>query len=329
MQSTLNKFLASKVVDGECFIISPSRSYQHDETDYDRQYGLGQFSIAELEAEAGFIMDLCAAHGLPAGASILEIGCGTGRISLGLAMQRAVGHLLITDPSPAFCRIVQRKLLGIDYLAQRIDFGVLLAEDVGLLPEGAVSLILLRSVLHHVADVDGFLRSAASVLSPGGLLVCEEPYYDGYLMMGMVAQFIEGALANDGFVCSPKERELIATFVASMQFYSRRDVDKSAAEDKHLFRPDELMASGRSIGLELHHYPNWRMTLSPERNAAGLPGFFFRFFCDYILYCMDWPREFVDKVSAAMKPYFQYFEPIENAGNTAPYCFGTFVFVKR
>ncbi|MBL8235812.1 MAG: class I SAM-dependent methyltransferase [Bryobacterales bacterium] len=301
----------------------------HDETDYDRQYGLESFSTSELTREAGYIMDICRRHGLPAGAPVLEIGCGTGRISIGLALQPGMGHLLITDPSPAFCGIVQRKLSGLTVAAERVDFGILQAEDVNMLPAGSVSMILLRSVLHHIADVDGFLRACAAVLPTGGLFVCEEPYYDGYMMMGFLGQFIEDALTGSGYICTQEDQHRINHFISTMQFYSRRDIDKSQAEDKHLFRPDELMATGREFGLELTHYPNWRMTMSPEGNERARAGYFQRFFAEYVRYCMDWPEDFSKRVAEATRKYFRFFEPLETGGNTTPACFGTFVFTKR
>ena len=192
-----------------------------------------------------------------------------------------------------------------------------------------MSLILLRSVLHHIADVDGFLRSCAAVLPAGGLLVCEAPYYDGYIVMGLLGQFIEDALAVTGYTCTPKEQQDLKHFVNTMQFYGRRDVDKSKDEDKHPFRPDELMVTGREMGLELSHYPNWRMTLSPEENVRNRIGYFQQVFSDHIRFCMGWTSEFSDRVAAAMRKYFRFFEPLETAGNTTPSCFGTFVFTKR
>jgi ubiquinone/menaquinone biosynthesis C-methylase UbiE len=327
--SLLQEFLQTRPVVANSYEISAARSYQHDESDYDRQYGLEQFSTDELTREAGFLMEICTRHGLPQGAPVLEIGCGTGRISIGLALQPGMGHLLITDPSPAFCGIVQRKLQGLPIQAAQVDFGILQAEDVALLPAGSVSLILLRSVLHHILDVDGFLRGCASVLPPGGLLVCEEPYYDGYMMMGFLGQFIEDALTNSGYSCTPEDQQRINHFVHTMQFYSRRDIDKSQAEDKHLFRPDELMVTGRTMNLELSHYPNWRMTMSPEANENARSGYFQRFFADYVHYCMDWPKDFSLRVADATRKYFRFFEPLETGGNTTPACFGTFVFTKR
>jgi 2-polyprenyl-3-methyl-5-hydroxy-6-metoxy-1,4-benzoquinol methylase len=249
-------------------------------------------------------------------------------MSIGLAMQPEMGPLLITDPSPAFCRIVQNKLKEIEMKAESVDIAVLSAEDVSVLPAGSVSLILLRSVLHHITDVDGFLRSCAQVLPPGGLLVCEEPYYEGYMMMGFISQFMEDALANTGYTCTAEDRERIGFFTATMQFYCRRDVDKSTAEDKHLFRPDELMVSGRAVDLELTHFPNWRFTCTQEQNERGYRGHFYRFFSSYIEACMSWPSDFSRRVAEAVHKYFEFFSTLEAAGQTTPHCFGTFVFRK-
>ena len=328
-ETSLESFLKTRTVVEGAYEISLARGFRHDETDYDRQYGVDKLDLELLREEAGHLLDICRRNGFQPGMSVLEIGAGTGRISIGLAMQEDVGHLLVTDPSPAFCRIVQQKMEGLQARAGRVDFGVLAAEDMGALPAGSVSIILLRSVLHHITDVDGFLRDCARALAPGGMLVCEEPYYEGYVMMGFLGQFIEDALAGSGYLCTAEERERIGYFVATMQFYARRDVDKSKDEDKHLFRPDELMESGRGMGLELTHYPNRRITDSEEAYRHSLGGYFQRFFADYVRYCMNWPPEFSEKVVTATKKYFEFFGPLETNGNTTPSCFGTFIFVKR
>ena len=89
------------------------------------------------------------------------------------------------------------------------------------------------------------------------------------------------------------------------------------------------MATGRKLGLELTHYPNWRMTLSEKENLAAKTDYFHRFFADYIRFCMDWPAEFSERVATATARYFEFFRPMERAGNTTPHCFGTFVFLKK
>lgn len=328
MGSILQTYLGTLPLLDGAFEISAVRGYHHDEEDYDRQYGVDQSDLDQVRAEAGHLFDICRRHGFAPGMNALEIGCGTGRISVGLAMQPDVGELFITDPSPAFCRIVQRKVASVPVQAERVHFGVLAAEDVGKLPPGAVSMILLRSVLHHITDVDGFLRDCAAVLPPGGFLLCEEPYYEGYMMMGFLAQFIGDALALSGYQCTEEELDRIQFFIATMQFYCRRDVDKSKDEDKHLFRPDELMTSGRKLNLELTHYPNRRITDSEPVYVGAHAGYFERFFAEYVRYCMGWPRDFAEKVIVATRKYFAFFEPLEGGGNTTPSCFGTFIFQK-
>lgn len=325
----LASFLEGLPSEGGIKRISPDRAYAHAEEDYDRQYDFEADEAISAEREAGALVDFLLHHGFPQGGSLLEIGCGTGRVFTRLARRGELGHLLITDPSPAFCRIVQRKLKGVTPLGGRVDLAVMLAEDAALLPPGSVSAILLRSVLHHIADVEGFLAGCAAILPPGGILVCEEPYYEGYLMMGFAGQFIEGALRFRGYECSTDERQLVAHFVSTMQFYCRRDLDKSQDEDKHLFRPDELMAAGDKLGLKLSHFPNWRITSSEQENRSAWPGYFHRFFRDYVRFCMDWPTEFAVRAAEAMAPYFRFFEPLESGGHSAPQCFGTFVFKKR
>ncbi len=327
--TALERFLASRPAAAGIAQISEPRAFAHDESDYDRQYDQARVSTEHLRSEAAHVMDLCQRHGLAAGAPVLEVGCGTGRLSLGLAMHPGVGHLLVTDPSSAFCRITQRKLASIRAAAGRVDIGVLRAEDIAVLPAGAVTAIMLRSVLHHIADVDAFLGDCAGVLPPGGLLVCEEPYYEGYMMMGFHGQFIEAALSAHGYACTPEDRERVAYFIATMQFYGRRDVDKADAEDKHLFKPDELMRSGRTVGMDLDHYPNVSMTMSPAQNEQARSGYFQRFFADYVRYCMGWSESFARRVAEATRGHFSYFGPLEQGGHTTPACFGTFVFTKR
>ena len=326
MTESLADFLSrSPALDG-VYQLSAPRSFQHDEVQYDQ---LRQRTTAFHREQGANLFAFFRRHGLAPGATILEIGCGSGVMSVSLATQPDTGHLLFTDPSPAFCRITQKNLAHHGTLASRVDCGILRAEEVDLIPPSSVELIFLRSVLHHILDVDDFLARSARVLPPGGLLVCEEPYYDGYLMMGFLGQFIADALAATGDPCTSEERQLIDYFIATMQYYGRRDLDKSEAEDKHLFRPDELFASGAAVNLDLVHYPNWHITLSNETNQSNRIGYFQQFFVSYLRNCMSWPPLFVDRVASATAKYFRFFDPFESRDNTVPYCFGTFVFTKR
>jgi len=329
MTESLADFLSRTPQDDGVYQLSAPRPFQHDEAQYELNRPAARKTTEFHREQGANLFALFRRHGLPPNAPILEIGCGSGAMSTSLATQPGAGHLLFTDPSPAFCRITQGNLEQHGSFDARVDFGILRAEDVDILPPGSVHLIFLRSVLHHILDVDDFLLRCSRVLPPGGLLVCEEPYYEGYMMMGFLGQFIADALASAGDQCTPEELHHIDYFIATMQYYARRDLDKSEAEDKHLFQPDQLFVSGRAVGLDLTHYPNWHVTVSEEKNLANRIGYFQKFFDSYLRNCMHWPPDLVDRVAVATGRYFRFFDPLESPDNTVPYCFGTFVFTKR
>ncbi len=102
---------------------------------------------------------------LPAGAKIVDIGCGCGRM-LQLLSQRheAIG----VDASP----------LAADFARQR---GVnvvqgMLPEPIGL-PPGEFDAVLMLDVLEHLDDDVTCARAAASLLKPDGILLITVPAY--------------------------------------------------------------------------------------------------------------------------------------------------------
>jgi len=308
--------------------ISVPREFQHPEEDYDAQYNIARLEVHDLRREGSNVLDFAEREGWKATTPILEIGCGTGRLSLGLALQPRVGRLLVTDASTKFLHIVKRKIEQLRTEASQIDLIVLRGEDLRYFPEASIGMIILRSVLHHVDDVGAFLTNCSRVLESGGLIICEEPYYEGYQLMGFAAQFLPAVIERRGRVCTKEQQQLIRLFVDAMQFYCRRDLDKSHAEDKHLFRPDELMQSALLSSMSMKHYPNRYITVSDQDNLVGQPGFFARFFHDYLVYCMNWPADFAKEVKERMGQYLSFFDPLLQDGFSSPHCYGLFVFRK-
>ncbi len=114
---------------------------------------------------------------LPRGASMLDLGCGTGWTSLFLAESgyRVVGHDLV----PANVEIAR------DRAARWGSAARFEVADMEALPAGEhVDAILLYDALHHSKRQRAVLESAARRLRPGGWLLIGEPTWLHWLSPG-------------------------------------------------------------------------------------------------------------------------------------------------
>ncbi len=325
--------------------ISDAKRFAHDETKYDEQYGN---EAADVLVGRG-IVNVVREAGATLGGAALEVGCGTGLATVGLAAERVFSKVIATDPSPAFLRIAREKLKSQGLLDERIALAVMQGEDIARVPAGSLSLILLRSALHHILQPKQFLRAAAGVLAPGGILTCEEPCFEGYLLMGTMARFFPVVAKSAGEELTAEQLKKVDEFVQTMQFYTRRDVDKSGAEDKHVFRVDEIMEVGAECGLRVKFHPNvgFRYFAVPEGDRAGGKGFkaemkralnrkyrkvtgrypegvFRRFSRTYVRGCMGWDAALMEVFERCMGPYCDQVD-VSTRGGRPPYLSGVFV----
>ncbi|MFN0130985.1 MAG: class I SAM-dependent methyltransferase [Phycisphaerales bacterium] len=314
-------WLRSLPQEGGFACISSARAFAHDEAAYDRQYANDPANFAVGRG----LLRLLDRRGAPTDKPAVEIGCGTGLVSLGLAEKSPYPLTLLTDPSPAFLRITQRKVSSQGIDQARVAYGVLMGEEIDRLPAGGFSLVVLRSTLHHVLDVDGFIRDAGRALAPGGILTFQEPCMEGYVLMGAVAQFLTPLAAAAGRPLSAVQSAKVDEFARTMAFYSRRDVDKTQAEDKHLFRVDELMCSARRSGMELEflanvEYNQW----AEDESRTPTPVGFTLFFRNYAKYCMSWDETLMARFDELLTPYCRIVEE-SSGGGSGPYLHGVFV----
>lgn len=102
---------------------------------------------------------------LSPGMSAVDVGGGTGRLSILLA--DVVGSVVVTDPSAGMVQVARERIeaagLGdrlravpADLTTDRLD--------------GAYDVVWSSMAFHHVKDLDGLLRSVASLLVNGGRL---------------------------------------------------------------------------------------------------------------------------------------------------------------
>lgn len=345
-ESGMAEWLAALPSEDGFLNISGAKRFAHDEAKYDEQY---QNEATDMQVGQG-IMNVLREAGAPFDGPALEVGCGTGLATVGMLALSPYPLVIATDPSPAFLKITREKLKAQNLMSERVRLAVMLGEEIDRVPPASLSLILLRSTLHHILKPKQFLRDAARTLRPGGILTCEEPCLEGYLMMGAIAQFFPVVAKQAGEELSTAEAEKVDLFVRSMQFYSRRDVDKSQAEDKHLFRVDELMETGADCGLHVKFHPNvgYRYFAAPQHQRAGGAGFraglrravrkryrsitgkypkgwFRKFSGVYVKECMGWDEPLSDKFERLMGVHCDYVDE-SCRGGRVPYLNGTFVF---
>lgn len=145
--------------------------------------------------------------------------------------------------------------------------------------------------------------------------------------MGAMTQFVPELLRAQGIALKDDHAKDIAMFVDTMRFYARRDVDKVLAEDKHLFRPDELMRISQLNGMEIQFFSN-RMFSTIDMRAEPLPSNYFEeFYFNYLKYAMGWDAELLQVFDKHVRRYFEYFSCLSR-NNASPYTYGTFLCCK-
>jgi ubiquinone/menaquinone biosynthesis C-methylase UbiE len=104
--------------------------------------------------------------GLPPGATVVDVGAGTGTLAIALAAARPDARVVGVDGDPQVLALARRKA-G----AERVDWVAALAGDLPLADAGA-DRIVLSLLLHHLSpgSRDGALREVRRVLRPGGRL---------------------------------------------------------------------------------------------------------------------------------------------------------------
>jgi ubiquinone/menaquinone biosynthesis C-methylase UbiE len=104
----------------------------------------------------------------PKDATVLDAGCGSGRLAVQIARRRPDLQVQGIDLEPGMVAVATRRAEQ-ENLASRVRFSVADLADLPL-PDHSVDLIVSTASLHHWADVGAVVASLGRVLRSGGQL---------------------------------------------------------------------------------------------------------------------------------------------------------------
>jgi ubiquinone/menaquinone biosynthesis C-methylase UbiE len=123
--------------------------------------------ISDLQFESG--RKLAEMMGIKEGDTVLDVGCGTGRLALHISkVVGPSGGVIGIDPSPHRVRVAESKLKGLEH--DNLRFAIGQGEDLISLSSGAFDHVYYSSVFHWIGDKPAALAEARRVLKPGGTI---------------------------------------------------------------------------------------------------------------------------------------------------------------
>lgn len=122
-----------------------------------------------------FVKDFLAAHGPCQGGEILDIGTGTARIPIALALADPKAHIVGFDLAPA---MIERARQNVDEagLSDRIGFILGDAKSPSALGDARYEAVISNTIIHHIPEPLAALRAIFERLAPGGTLFVRDLY---------------------------------------------------------------------------------------------------------------------------------------------------------
>ena len=194
---------------------------------YDHRFHL---SLEGARARARFIRAQ-AQLPLPARRA-LDLGCGTGNLTMALIVERLAEQCVGLDISGKMIALAREKARAfpqcgfIEGSATQLPF-----------PNASFDVCVGDAVLHHLVRVQDCLSEVFRVLTPQGFASCNEPSRDGYAFFELIIRSIADSLRR-------RDRSL-DNYLDFLRFVREHEGDEAALEayplpDKHVFSVSTL-----------------------------------------------------------------------------------------
>ncbi len=220
------------------------------------------------------------------GMRMLDVGCGPGTISVGLARTVAPGELVGIDVEQSQIDLAQAAATAGGHTNARFRVA-----DITALPfaDNSFDVAHCHAVLNHVPDTQAALREVRRVLKPGAIISCREfigessfnePDHADFRAAWTV--FIGLMKANGGHPDMGKQLkpQLVAagfadiTFTASFEvFNTPEDIAFFHSLVVDWFFSPKIIAAATGFGLATHdQFEQWRKTYDDWREAPRAVG---------------------------------------------------------
>jgi SAM-dependent methyltransferase len=131
-------------------------------------------SARTLESNAAFVLPL-----LERGLEVLDVGCGPGTITQGIAEHVLPGRVTAIDRDPAHVAHASRLAEGREQTNLRFVAGSVYELPF---PDASFDLVFSHALFEHLSNSRGALAEMRRVLRPGGLIALSSPDWDAFEM---------------------------------------------------------------------------------------------------------------------------------------------------
>ena len=121
------------------------------------------------------------------GAAILDIGCGLGDLTYGMAASGRLRNCSIYAFDHSFSSVRSAAAVVRPERGNRLYFSTQDASHL-FFPDASFDLVIGTAVLHHILDYEALLGETLRMLRPGGRAVFSEPFLEGYFWVCFLLQ---------------------------------------------------------------------------------------------------------------------------------------------
>lgn len=295
---------------------SQDRAYNIDEESYDERYRRG-LDVNTLKAQGEAFKNFCLDNSINSDGPLLEVGCGTGRLTGIVLASELFPRMLVTDGSKAFTRITKRNiqtLMKHGFGAEvRIDYGNLVDDDFESLPKDTFSAVSLYAVLHHFVDWKLALKTIKPCLKRNGAVFFSEPSAEFMMISGLICTVFTAHAESLGIKLDEQEQRLLRAMKNASSLRVGYDLEpKLKQEDKHAFRIDDIFSAAEELGYKFMAYPD--ASFGKYGGELMSKELFIKTAMHRFEVVNGFPSHLIEKMSAVMEPSLEWLSNIAASG---------------